>query len=191
MRKVMLLLVVLFAFSLTGCTDEEVNELEFALTSMDELDSYRMDITMEDFPMFGNLFITAKLDGDLLSLSSPFADEVSYSKIIDGEEYAYILNDDGELVLSDTPVEYEDGDTDFLDELTYEDFEKVEDEWVLIEDRIYINEIETEYMKDVVIVLDDDGYLDEMTFTLFTEGYSINVILEISGINSTTVTLPE
>jgi len=196
MKKALGLFVLTLLFVLTGCSEpgEKLNDLEKALESMDSAESYRMDMTMNNIPLFGTMSLVLKVDGDISYMSNPFGDPV-YTKTIDGVEYEYVLNENDVLELSDTPMDMEDADEteDYLSDIEAVDFEQDEENdlvWTYTLERMYLNADETEYMSDIVITLDDDGMIDSMTFTLYSDDFSSDIEIEFSGINNTTVTVP-
>lgn len=190
MRKLLFVGMLLLVFIFSGCNGG--NELEKALETLSNADSLRMDITMDGIPFFGSMTMTSKKDGYLRYSSTTFGDP-TYSKMIDGKEYEYVLDDNDVLVLSDVPNESEDEDEDdngFTEQLKAEDFEKIDDEWILKEDRLYLDESEVGYMKDIVIVLDSEGNIKTMVCVLHLDGLVSNVEIEFSGINDTKITVP-
>jgi len=190
MKKI---IVVMFAllFLLSGCNGKE-NKLEIALKNLEDADSLRIDMTMYDLPFFGTMSLVMKNDGDLRFSSNPLGDP-TYSKIVDGEEYEYILSSENVLVLSDTPEEAEDDSSSdsFTDQLKAEDFSEVDGVWVYNGDNIYLDEEETEYMTDIEITLNSDGEFGTMTFVIYTDEMSTDVELTVSGINETNIVVPE
>ncbi|MFH5881320.1 hypothetical protein [Liberiplasma polymorphum] len=189
MKKLLVLFTLMFVITLSGCQ----NKLEKAFNTMEEVESYRMDMTISNVPLFGTLTFTFKVDGDLSYTSNPLGGEGTYTKTVDGEEYDYILQTNGTYVLSDTPNETNDElNSILLDDLNYDDFEETsKGVWELTKERIYLNDEETEYMKDVVIILNADGYIDTITFSMVSDGMNVDVEIDISGYNNTTVQLPE
>jgi len=196
MKKALGLFVLTLLIILTGCSDpgEKLNDLEKALDAMDSAESYRMDMTMNNIPLFGTMSLVLKVDGDISYMSNPFGEPV-YTKTIDGVEYEYVLNENDVLELSDTPMDMEDADEteDYLSDIEAVDFEQDEENdlvWTYTLERMYLNADETEYMSDIVITLDDDGMIDSMTFTLYSDDFSSDIEIEFSGINNTTLTVP-
>ncbi len=191
--KKMLLVVVALLFLLSGCnSNENENELEKALNNLENAESLSIDMTIYDLPFFGTMSLVEKNDGDLRFSSNPLSDP-TYSKMIDGEEYEYVLSDDNILVLSDTPVDVEDDSSNdsFTDKLVAEDFDEEDGVWVYKGGNIYLDEEETEYMNDIEIVLDSDGEFGTMTFVVYTDEMTTDVEVSISGINATTIVVPE
>lgn len=191
MKKLLLVCVTLFAFTLSGCSQlDNESEIEKALNHMENIESYRMDITMYDLPIFGTMSVVFKIDGDMRYHSSPLFDEGTYSKIVEGKEYEYIQID-GVYTLSDVPEETDDQEaTSYTEDLNPELFEKNDnDEWVYPE-TVYTNDEETEYMDNIIITLNDDGYIKTMTYTMYSDDMAIDCEIALSGYGSTTVELP-
>lgn len=187
MKKFLMLVILALSFSMISCG----NNLEKSFEKMEELDSYTMEITMSNIPIFGSMTILMKTDGDMLYTSNIYSGE-TYSKFIDGEEYVYIENN-GEYVLSDTPIESDDDNIDsgLLDTIDFEDFEKDDNgDWVLKTDKVYLDDEETTYMRNVTITVNDDGYITSMTFEMMSEGMKIDVEALFSDFNDTEVQLP-
>lgn len=196
MKRFYAVVILIFVITLSACGGSSGNALEKALDKMETADSYRMDVSMDGLPFFGSITIVTKVDGDLSYQSSIFGDAV-YSKMVDGLEYEYVLNANDELVLSTTPEEVDtdedEEDDDFLSEIQAEDFKQDAENtlvWTFDGDNLYMNDEETEYMTDIVITLDDTGNIDTMSFTMYTEDLSSNVVIAISGVNNTTITVP-
>lgn len=191
MKRFLAVLVLVLSLALTGCSETEPeNELENALELMEEADSFRMDLTMGGIPLFGTVTVVTKADGDMRFQGTFLGD--TYSKIIDGLEYEYVLDENNELVLSETANDAEDSadDYDFLLGVEAEDFTKDGSVWTYSGETLYLDDDQTETMSDIIITLDSDGYLDLMTFTLNTDSLTSDVELDISGVNSTVITLP-
>ena len=188
MKKILLTLLMVLTITLSGCS----SDLEDAANKMDSLDSYRMDVTMKNVPMFGTITTTMKVDGDVTYTSSPLSDEGVYTKTVDGKTYQYLPQENGEYILSDRPMDEENvDDSNFLNDIDMEDFEKEDNnKWVLKEDRVYLDESETDYMSEVVLIISSDGYIEEMTFKMNTSGMVIEVECTFSGFNSTNIVIP-
>jgi len=189
MKKLLVLLVLIFAVSLTGCSKD--TELENALTKMDNLDSFSSSISMLDAPIYGTMTMLIAYDGDLTYVQDSF-DNIGYSKIIDGEEYVYRENEVGVLVLSDTP---EDGEpiakNQFMSRLSQSDFKENDGAWELTKDKVYMDDSEVDYMKDIAILINDEGYIYQITFLLFNaEEAQISVVVEYAGFDTTIITVP-
>lgn len=194
MKRLLVVLTFVFVVTLTACGGSDSKGLEGALEKLEKADSYTMKMSMDGVPFFGEITITSKVDGDLRYEEYPFGDPV-YSKIVDDEEFQYYLDNNGEYVLSEYPIYYEDEEEDyeFLDEIDAEDFEQDESNdlvWIYTEENLYQTEDETEYMTEIVITLDEDGDFYSMTFIVESEELTSNVEVLISDINNTTISLP-
>lgn len=191
MRKICIGLVMALGILLSGCygdaTPQEVNELEEAFLKMDDLESYRMDMEMGGVPVFGTMTLVYKFDGDLLYIN--FLSEEAYSKVVNGLIYEYVVEEDGTYTLSSTPI-VENSEAELLEELDYSDFELVDEVWVSIEDIIYLDLAETEYLTNVQITLSDEGYVSGLSCKMYTDELNVDLNIEFSGFGNTTVVVP-
>ena len=139
MKKFLLLVILSLGFTMMSCG----NDLEKSFEKMEELESYRMEITMSNIPILGSMTMIMKVDGDMIYASDPFSGE-SYSKIIYGEEYAYIEVGGGYILSEDPKEESGDIDSNILNDIDYGDFEETsKGEWTLKSERIYLDDEET------------------------------------------------
>lgn len=187
MKKLFLLVILSLAFTMFSCG----RDLEKSFDKMEDLDSYTMEITMSNIPIFGSMTVLMKIDGDMIYTSNIYSGE-SYSKMIDGEEYEY-YEEGGQYILSDTPIESDDDEIDsgLLDLIDYDDFEESKNgEWTLKSDKVYLDDEETTYIKSVVLKVNDDGYITSMSFEMVTEGMKVDVEALFSDFNNTNVQLP-
>jgi len=188
MKKVLLIFAFALSYTLIGCSQ---NDLEKSFDKMEDAESYRMEVTMSNIPVLGSMTMVMKVDDDMIYSSDPFSGD-AYAKVVDGEQYAYYYYN-GQYILEDEPMDVssEDIDTNILEGIDYDDFEETDDnEWTLIEDRIYLDDTETTYMEDVVITLNDNGYVANMTFSMLVENMKVDVEIEFSDFNNTVVELP-
>ena len=189
MKKTLTLLFFTLLLIFSGCSSK--SNLEEAYAKMETVDSYRVDMKMDNIPLVGSMSITIKQDGDMLYTSNPFFEQGIYQKMIDGETYDYELQEDGSYILSSTPSGETEDETDYIDELDYTNFSETDDNtWVSNSERIYLDDEETDYLEDIIITLNDDGYFDTIQFTLTAEGVTMDIELVYSGYNTTTVELP-
>jgi len=189
MKKTLMAVLIGLLFIFVSCSS--ANDLENAFDKMETVDSYRMDMKMTNVPFVGSMSITVKQDGDMTYSSNPLLTEGLYQKTIDGEVYDYILQEDGSYELSTTPSSDEEEDLEYVDSLDYNDFSETDDmTWTMKTDRIYLDENESEYMENVVITLNNQGYFDTINFSVTTEGLTLDVEITFTDYNNTTVELP-
>lgn len=199
MKKLLLVAVFLLTFFITGCdafgnnnqdNQETEDNLELALTKMNQLDSYQLELVMNDVPIFGTITLVQKFDGDLMSLDNQLVD-VQYSKIIEGETYKYILENEV-YTLSETPMESS-GLTDnamLLNEINPSDFIETSTGYSLNITRVDLNDEGTEYMSDIIITLTDDGYINQLSFQVHDGDLEISASITFSEYNNVTITVP-
>lgn len=190
MKKLLVLLVLIFSVSLTGCSKS--GELEDALNKMDKLDSFSSSISMLDVPLYGTMTMIIAYDDDLTYVQDAF-ENIGYSKIIDGKEYVYRQNQTGYLLLSDTP---EDGEplpkNQFINRFSSKDFKQNGDLWESTTNKVYVDDTEVDYMKDITILINDQGYIIEITYILVNaDKDEISFVVEYTGFNGTTISVPE
>ena len=184
MKRFLAALVLLLAISLVGC-DLGGNALEKALTDMESEENVTMVMTMSDIPLIGSMQATMKLDGEYSCVETFLGTE--YFKEVDGQVYAY---ENG--VLSETPEE-EDTTEEFVefDLFAVEDFEEIDGVWVLQEDRISVDDSQSEYMSNVEITLNSNGFISLLEFDVTAEGETFGVSIAFSDYGSTVVDVPE
>ncbi len=184
MKRILTALVLLLTMSLIGC-DLGGNALEKALNNMENEDNVTMVMTMSDIPYIGSMQATMKLDGEYSSVETLLG--VEYFKEVDGQLYAYY-----EGVLSDTPEEDSD-ENDFadFDLFTVEDFEEVNGVWVLQQEKIYVDDTQSEYMSNVEITVGADGNISLLEFDVTAEDLTMGVSIAFSDYGSTVVDVPE
>lgn len=192
MKKILFFVLMSFTvFALIGCaTGAGKTEIEKAFANMDDLESYRMDITMSNIPLVGSMTMTMKYDGDYIYASavSSYYSQYTYYKVVNGNVYEYIEGENG-YTLS-TEAESSEDMGDYIDFVDPENFVEEEGKWVYKDDRLYLDDEETEYMEDIMIEISDDGYISSMVFTVSSEGMSFDAEISFSGFNSTSITLP-
>ena len=195
MKKILLVAIFGLSFFITGCdvinnNQEPVDNLELALTKMNQLDSYQLELVMTDVPIFGTVTLVQQFDGDLMSLDNQIVD-VQYAKIIEGETYKYVLEDEI-YTLSESPMEAS-GLTEnamLLNKINSSDFVESVTGFYLNIEKIDLNEDGTEYMTDIIITLTEDGYVDTFTFRVHDGDLEVEAVITFSQFDNITITVP-
>lgn len=187
MKKLFVAILLLLTVFLTGCT----NQLEEAFIKMDSLNSYQMDLTIRDMPIFGTVTITQLYDGDLMYQSSILdPSQGNYYEYVDGQLYEYEDDGNGGWVLSDEVASI-DETSRLVTDLDPTDFEKnAEGTWEYIPERFYLDDAQTSYIEEIVIDISDDGYIGSLACNITTDGTTMTLEIEFSMFNEVTVTLP-
>jgi hypothetical protein len=179
MKRLLIVLLPLFVLMLSGCQFFEVRELEKAFETMNELDSYKMDITVK----IDNFAVSSEawVDGNYEELRGPGL----HLNIIelDGEFYTIEENNFELNALYPYQVTEDDEYDDFDTMLTYE-FEKDEDYYILKGDIPFFDDVSE------IKVLIKDGYVTEMTFETDLEGDSSTITVEYSEFDEVELTIP-
>lgn len=184
MKKSLLLVTLVLVMMLSGCK----SDMQKALGSMDDLESYTMLLTNYDVPIVGDVEMTIEIDGNLTAMNLiglPF-----YTKTIDDEVFIYELQLDGSYDWSEEPQEG--AEAFFYHQfLNANDFEEVDGEWHQTVDIIYVDDEQENYMQDAVVVVNDEGYIELLTFDLVANDVVSAVEVEYSLFNETDIQLPE
>jgi hypothetical protein len=182
MRKIKLLALFVFAIILTAC-GLVGNDFEKALDNMEETQSFRMDIKMENVPFFGTIAGYMLVEGEYQYTS--FLGEENFSLTLDGINYDII-----EFLGENYAFEIIDDDIDDfeLDESVYDEFNG--DNFTKNDDGYYVSDINYGEMTNVKVKV-ENGYFSELTAKIDSDGFVIDITLEFSGFNSTTIDFPD
>lgn len=183
-KLIAFVLLVSAIIGLAGC---EVltpkTEFEKALDNMNALDSYAMEMTLNDVPLFGTLNASVKVQDGKTEMT--FFGQTLYTFMEDDKTYM-IYDFEGETYAF---VTYEDDEIDELfSALEFDGF--TEDDFTVNEDGEYVATESVSDMEELVIVIEEE-YIVELRFQSNTEGATLNAVIEIQDLNEVEVTLPE
>lgn len=186
MRKYLGVITVVLVLLLSSCSS---NELDKALSNMGKADSYTMRLVNYDVPLFGDIEMIVKVDDDLMQMTIIEYD--FYYKLIDGQIHDCEYTEEATCEWAEEASE-EQGNVLYHEFFTAEDFEVNDDGiWYQISDKINVDEDDDSiYIKEAVIVLDDDGYIVSIYFQLVSDGNPSTVGIDYSAIDSTEIILP-
>ncbi len=183
MKKIFVLFIMLSTvLVLTGCeTLTPKSEFEIAMENMEALDSYEIEMMINNVPFFGSITAIIKIDGDKTETS--ILGMTTYSFEEDGNLYTIDEFEEVTYALLDFSTDEDEITEAFdIDEFTEEDFELNEDgEYVAID---VIDELEE---LTLVIV---DGYFVEMRFKMESDGIIMEAEIEFEDFNEVEVELP-
>lgn len=183
------LIIIVMLFVLSGCTLFQ-SELEKAITNLEKAESYRMDITLSDIPLFGSVTVVGLTDGDYQKISTSMSlfgasDTITFEK--DGIKYEISeYNDEYIAVVSNETEDSDDGllsgTSDFIN-FDPKDFTKDDDGY-------YTSLKNYDEVIDLKIKV-ENNYITEAQFRMESEGMTVSVLIEFSGFNSTEIEIPE
>ena len=187
MKKYLGVVTVVLVLLLTSCSS---NDLDKALNKMEKLDSYTMRLVNYDVPLFGDIEMVVRIDGEYMMMNmEALSDYDFYSKIVDGQIYDCQYTSEATCEWGDEPSE-EQGNVLYHEYFDADDFEVNEEGiWYQVSEKIE-TEDEDLYIKEAVIVVSDDGYIASIYFQLVSNGNPTTVGIDYSDINNTTITLP-
>lgn len=183
MKKLYLALMLVLALGLSSC-DGGASEIEKSLSNMETVDSYRLDMTMEDIPLFGTMTAYILVDGDYMYTS--FFGFDMYGFTSEGTEYALVEIDDEYFAMETLDAsglgEFE---NDIFKDFSAEDFVKDDEGY-------YVASVDYGNMANVKIKI-IDNYLSELTAEVSMEDSEdvVTVTFEFSNYNETTIDFPE
>lgn len=185
MRKIIVFaLLVSAVIGLAGCEVlEPKTEFETAIDNMNALDSYAMEMTLNDVPLFGSLTANINVEGSKTEMS--FFGQTVYTFEEDGR--IYMISDFEDETYAFITYE-EEGVDEIFDALEFEGF--TEDDFTINEDGEYVASNIVSDMEELVIVI-EEGYIVELRFETETEGTTLTAIVELSDLNAVEVTLPD
>ena len=187
-KLITLLLLAVFAFSLTGCDGQELSEeeqFEAAMVYMENVENVTMEMTIET-SMFGmdvEETFTAKIDGYFMAME--VLGEMEY--LINYNGYDFELMDMGNGEFGAVYVPSEGDEEDFLglpeiDELTFADFDKEDDYYVYNGDLEELGDfkmkIEDSKITEMIIEVSEEfeGMVMSMTMTVVFFDYGSTTI---------------
>jgi hypothetical protein len=181
MRKFVFVLVIIFSLIFASCGTGS-NEFEKALNNMNETQSFRVDIKMENVPIFGTV-VGYKL----------FDNEYRYTSFLGDENYTLVSNDKEYNIVEFLDEKYayetiEQNDASSFDVRVYDEF--TSENFSKSNDGYYISDVNYDRMSNVKVKI-DNGYFREVTAKIDSKGYVFNVTLEFSGFNSTSINFPD
>lgn len=179
MKRLSAILVLLLVFMLSGCQLLGARELVNAFENMDELDSYKMDITVkiDQFSVSSEAWV----DGNYEELRGPGL----HLNIIELDEKLYTIEENNFGLNALYPYQVTDDENydDFDTMLTY-DFEQDGDYYILIGDIPFFDDVSE------IKALISDGYVTEMTFETDLEGDTTTITVEYSEFDEVELTIP-
>lgn len=184
MKKYLGVVTIVLVLLLTSCSS---NDLDKALNKMEKLDSYTMRLVNYDVPVFGDIEMIVRVDDDIMSMN--IIEYTFYYKLIDGLIHDCEYTEEATCEWGDEPSE-EQGNVLYHEYFDGDDFEVNEDGiWYQVSEKIE-TEDEDLYIKEAVIVVDEDGYIASIYFQLVSNGNPTTVGIDYSDINNTIITLP-
>ena len=192
MKKVVSLFII-FAMcaslfvAFTSCSSK--HPVDEFFEKMENADSYQMDITMSDIPLFGTLSFATKVDGNIQYTPSVMFSEEEYTETVGDVTYKYTKDSSGKW--TKTTVEVSDEESDILagqlESLFVSDnFEKVDGEENTFKQKSGVN---FDNFEDVKITIAEDSCTIEMKAN--SEGMLMGVKIVVSKIGEIELTLPE
>lgn len=181
MKKVLFVILVSFVLVLSGCSLLGAAETTIALTNMQELESYRMDFTIQ-------------LDGDTVVTSYAYV-KGGYEQLhIEGIQLDLFIMDDGTYYIDRTnsiPVltyseEYSLDEEDYDDFAIFEgvDFEKDGNYWVMTGEQDLFEDV-----SEIKFLLEDD-LVKEMVLVGELEGSEMEVFVLYSQYDEISIDTP-
>jgi len=180
MRKLSYLFMVLLVVMLSSCS-LFLNEFDEALVNMSKLDSFRMNMTMENVPFFGTVTGYSNIDGDNMYLNLLGIEQ--YSFVEDGTTYELIEDEDAFYA-----VKVFDEDDFQLDASVYKNF--TSDNFIFNDEGYYEAIEDYDDFTELTVYL-EDGYISEIHMYVDTDGYLMELTLEFSQYDDITVVLPD
>lgn len=188
MKKLIVFALMLSAIvGLVGCDVlgdvlEPKTEFEIAIDNMNSLESYEMEMIMNDVPLFGSITAIIKVDGNKTETS--FFGQTMYMFEEDGKIYT-IYDFEGDTYAF---VNYGDEAVDeMFEELDFNGF--TEEDFTVNEDGEYVATDIIDEMNELVIVIVED-FIVELRFEIESEGITITADVEFKDLNDVEVTLP-
>ncbi len=164
-------------------TEAEADGLEELFRKYHEADNYQTVTVMKNLPLFGNVIMTIKTDGNKTFTSGVLGAGDTYTEIVDGEMYLYTQDENGNWIKNVTQAEETD---EAQNEALYN-----ADNYVKTGEGIYeyIGDVEIENTKDITLTIEDDKYIWKLN--VISNGIVVEATIEVSEIGTTTVILPE
>ncbi|QMS85132.1 hypothetical protein [Candidatus Xianfuyuplasma coldseepsis] len=184
-KKGILVIVFALLFVLSSCQSDE-KKFDEAIENTENLTSARVDFSMDNVPIFGSIAGYMLYSGDQYYTS--FFGEQSYELEIDGVTYELVEFDDV-YYAKEVEEDIEDilGEEDDFTSM-YEDFNS--ENFVLGDDGYYVSTESYDDMTDIKVKI-EDGYIIEIMATVDSEGFVMDLTMELSGFNETTIDFPE
>jgi len=189
-RKLSLVFYLLFAsVFVLACSGTE--DLEKAFEKMETLTSYTMETSINSAFM-GNYKLITKVDGNKSETYDNINENRAYAEVDGNVIYLYMEDGFGGYDVEETMVDDYETDmfADIMDILDPAKFKKEKGDWVY-NDEIYLDDEETVKIKEIIISLSKDGYVETMKIRMSVIGRSFSATIKYYDYNNTTVTIPK
>lgn len=188
-KKISLLLAILICCTIfvTAVSCNSTNKITKMEEKLNKADSYKIEITMDNIPMFGKATMTMKIEGNKTFTSGMFGESDIFTEEVNGKTYQYFevddvwykeeikeeKDDEEESIFSDDFIE------SLFDAEKYEAVKGEKNTFVLKEGE------EIDGISDVKVVVEKDA----LTILGVVEGFDVSFVFD--GINKTKVNLPK